>query len=122
MGKTTENIKLSLNVSLKGSPKGVFPTKKIKIKIFILKFAKRTLRFTPKLKIDVFASKVMSGLPAVKKSERKPYMLSRNAHFARDTLYRLFVVYGELSKHFKPLKGLASFSGHILCAFHSKEC
>ena len=41
MGKTTEDIKISLNVSLKGSPKGVFPTKKIEIKIFILKFAKK---------------------------------------------------------------------------------
>ena len=29
-GKTIEDIKISLNVSLKGSPKGVFPTKKLK--------------------------------------------------------------------------------------------
>ena len=40
--------KKSLNVSLKGSPKGVFPTKKFYIKIFILKFAKNT-NFTKKL-------------------------------------------------------------------------
>ena len=32
MGKTTEDIKISLNVSLKGSPKGVFPTKQKKKK------------------------------------------------------------------------------------------
>ena len=49
MGKTTENIKTSLNVSLKGSLKGVFPTKKIEIKIFILKFAKYT-NFYPIIK------------------------------------------------------------------------
>ena len=49
MGKTTEDIKISLNVSLKGSPKGVFPTKKFEIKIFILKFAKNTT-FYPKIK------------------------------------------------------------------------
>ena len=29
MGKTTEGIKISLNVSLKGSPKEVFPTKNL---------------------------------------------------------------------------------------------
>ena len=49
MGKTTEDIKISLNVSLKGSPEGVFPTKKIEINIFILKFAKNTT-FYPKIK------------------------------------------------------------------------
>ena len=49
MGKTTEDIKISLNVSLKGSSKGVFPIKKNEIKIFILKFAKNTI-FTQKLK------------------------------------------------------------------------
>ena len=41
MDKTTEDIKISLNVSLKGSPKGVFPTKKSEIKNFLLKFAKK---------------------------------------------------------------------------------
>ena len=41
MGKTTEDIKIWLNVSLKGSPKGVFQTKKNEIKIFILKFEKQ---------------------------------------------------------------------------------
>ena len=46
MGKTTEDIKISLNVSLKGNPKGVFPTKKFEIKIFILKFAKNTTFYT----------------------------------------------------------------------------
>ena len=49
MGKTTEDIKISLNVSLKGSPKGVFPTKNFEIKIFILKLAKNTT-FYPKIK------------------------------------------------------------------------
>ena len=56
MGKTTEDIKILLNISLKGSPKGVFPTKKKKkkkkkneIKIFILKFAKNTTLY-PKIK------------------------------------------------------------------------
>ena len=47
MSKTTEDIKISLNVSLKGSPKGVFPTKIFEIKIFILKCAKNTT-FLPK--------------------------------------------------------------------------
>ena len=81
MGKTTEDIKISLNFSLKGSPKGVFPTNIFEIKKFILKFAKKkqtkktkkkqtnktktTLLFTQKLKIYIFASKVMSGLPTV---------------------------------------------------------
>ena len=50
MGKTTEYIKISLNVSLKGSPKGVFPTTKIEIKIFILKFANKNTTFYPKIK------------------------------------------------------------------------
>ena len=49
MGKTTEDIKISLNVSLKASPNGVFPTKKFEIKVFILKFAKNTT-FYPKIK------------------------------------------------------------------------
>ena len=57
MGKITEDIKISPNVSLKGSPKGVFPKKSFEIKIFILKFAKnKTLPFTQKLKIDIFVS------------------------------------------------------------------
>ena len=73
MGKTTEDIKISLNVSLIESPKGVFPTKSFEIKILILKFAKKnnnkkTLHFIQKLKIDIFAPKVMSGLPTVRKS------------------------------------------------------
>ena len=63
-----------LNVSLKGSTKGVFPTKNFDIKIYILKFAK-TLFIALKLKIDIFASKVMSGLPTVKTTERSPYLL-----------------------------------------------
>ena len=62
-----------LNVSLKGSTKGMFPTNIFDIKIFILKFAK-TLCFALKLKIDIFASKVMSGLPTVKTAERNPYL------------------------------------------------
>ena len=57
----------------------------------------------------------MFGLPTVKKSERKPYVLSRNSHFARGTLYRLFVVFGELSKHISLTKGWP-LSGHI-CVF-----
>ena len=63
MGKTTEDIKISLNVSLKGSPKGVFQTNKFEIKNFILKFAKNTT-FYPKIKklhfrvkSDVWATK-----------------------------------------------------------------
>ena len=50
MGKTLEYIKISLNVSLRGNPKGVFPTKKFEIKIFILKFAKKNTTFYPKIK------------------------------------------------------------------------
>ena len=49
MGKTTEDIKMSLIVSLTGSHKGVFPTKIFEIKIFVLKFAKNT-PFYPKIK------------------------------------------------------------------------
>ena len=49
MGKTTEDIKISMNVSLKGSPKGVFPTNIFEIKDFILKFSKNTT-FYPKIK------------------------------------------------------------------------
>ena len=45
MGKTTEDIKILLNVSLKES----LPTKIFEIKIFILKFAKNTT-FYPKIK------------------------------------------------------------------------
>ena len=71
MGKTTEDIKIWLNVSLKGSPKGVFQTKNFEIKIFILKFVK-TLLFTLKLKIDIFTSKVMSGLQTVKQEAHGP--------------------------------------------------
>ena len=41
MGKTREDIKISLNVSLTGSPQGVFPTKFFEIKILILEFAKK---------------------------------------------------------------------------------
>ena len=67
MGKTTEDIKISLNVTLKGISKGVFPTKENEIKIFILKFAKTTT-FYPKIKNCIFASKVMSVLLTVKNS------------------------------------------------------
>ena len=81
MGKTTEDIKISLNVSLKGSPKGVFPTKTFEIKIFILKFAINT--FYPKIKNLHFRVKSDVCAPNCE----KPYLLSRNAHFARGTLY-----------------------------------
>ena len=57
MGKTTEDIKISLNVSLKGSTKGVFPIKKIEIKIFILKFAKKYYFLPKRIKMYIFASK-----------------------------------------------------------------
>ena len=100
MGKTTEDIKISLNVSSKGSPQGVFPAKKIEIKIFVLKFAKNTT-FYPKIKNWHFRVKSDVWNPNCEKFiEKKTYLLSRNAHFARGTLYRLFVVYGELSRHF----------------------
>ena len=49
MGKTSEDIKILLNVSLRGSPKGVFPTKNFEIKKFILRFAKNTT-FYPQIK------------------------------------------------------------------------
>ena len=49
MGKTTEDIKISLLVSLAGSPKKVFPIKNFEIKILIVKFAKNT-PFYPKIK------------------------------------------------------------------------
>ena len=59
MGKTTENIKISLNVSLIGSPKGVIPTKKNWNQNFHFKIRKKTLFFIQKLKIDIFTSKVI---------------------------------------------------------------
>ena len=49
MGKITEDIKISLNVSLKGSPRGAFPTNIFEIKIFILKFEENTTLY-PKIK------------------------------------------------------------------------
>ena len=114
MGKTTEDIKISLDVSLTGSPKGVVPTKIFEIKIFILKFAKNTL-FYPKIKNWHFHVKNDVWAPTVKKSHRKPYLLSRNAHFAIRTLYRLFVVSGELSRHFSLLKGWPLFLALSMC-------
>ena len=48
MGKTTEDIKMSLNVSLKGSPVGVFQIKKLKSK-FLFKIRKN-IWFYPKIK------------------------------------------------------------------------
>ena len=74
MDKTTEDIKISLNVSLKGTPKGVFPTKKNWNKNFRFQIRKTTLLFTQKLKIDIFALKVMSGLPTVKKIIEKTFI------------------------------------------------
>ena len=64
----TEDIKISLNVSLKGSPKEVFPIKKYLNQHFHFKICKKTLLVTQKLKIGILASKVMSGLPTVKTS------------------------------------------------------
>ena len=49
MGKTTEGIKLSLNVSLKGSPKGVFQEKNLNQNFqFKIRPQKTTLLFTQK--------------------------------------------------------------------------
>ena len=68
MGKTKEDIKISLNVSLKGRPKGVFPRQKNEINIFILKFAKNATFYSKIKKKYIFVSKVMSRLPNVKNS------------------------------------------------------
>ena len=115
MGKTTDIFKILLNVSLKGSPKGVFPTEKFEIKIFILKFARNT--FHPKInklhirvKNDVWA-------PKCEKLMKKALFVIKKRNFAIGTLYRLFFVYGELSRHFYPLKGFVSFSGDICVSF-----
>ena len=78
MGKTTEEFKISLNVSLKGSPKGVFPTKIFEIEIFHFKIHKKTLLFTQKLKIDIFESKVMS------KNQRKGLICYQETHILLD--------------------------------------
>ena len=56
MGKTTEDIKISLNISLKGSPSGVFLKKNFEIKIFVLKFTKNTTCY-PKIKNGHFRVK-----------------------------------------------------------------
>ena len=56
MGKTTEDIKISLNVSLKGSPKGVFLTKNWN-KNFLKKKKKKKKKttFYPKIKKNTFS-------------------------------------------------------------------
>ena len=70
MDKTIEDIKISLNVSLKGSPKGVFPTKSFEIKIFILKFAKNTTEIKNlhfHVKSDVCEKLIEKALLVIKK-------------------------------------------------------
>ena len=84
MRKTTKDIKISLNVSFKGCSKGVFPTFYL-IKVFILKFAKKKKKkntiFYPKIKeSDIFTSKVVSGLPTVKKKHRESLTCYHEMH------------------------------------------
>ena len=57
----------------------------------------------------------MSGLPTAKKSERKPYLLSRNAHFAKGTLYRLFVSMENFRGTFSLSKGWPLFLAISVC-------
>ena len=80
MGKPTEDIKISLNVSLKGSPKGVFPTKKNEIKIFILKFAKNTT-FYPKIKNLHFCVKSDVCAPNCEKLIEKALFVNKKRTF-----------------------------------------
>ena len=95
MVKTTEDIKISLNVSLKGRPKRVFATKKKKKKKmnqnFHFKIRKKSLFFTQKLKIDIFASKVMSGLPVVTKNHRESLTCYQETYFLLEINYSLSV-------------------------------
>ena len=79
MGKTTEDIKISLDISLKGSPKGVFSTKKIEIKIFILKFAKNTT-FYPKIKNLHFRVKSDVWAPKCEKLIEKALFVIKKTH------------------------------------------
>ena len=76
MGKATEDTKIALNVSLKESPKVVFFFLNQNFHFKIRK-KKNTTFYLKIKKNDFFTLKMMSGLPAVKKSERKPYLLSR---------------------------------------------
>ena len=99
MGKTTEDIKISLTVSLKGSPKGVLPTKFFEIKIFILKFAK-TLHFTQKIENWHFWVKSDVWAPEREKNHRESRVFYQETHIllaVPTTDYLLSV--GEISRH-----------------------
>ena len=80
MGKTTEDIKISLNVSLKGSPKRVFPTKSFEIKIFILKFAKNATYY-PKIKNLYFRVKSDVWTPKCEKLIEKALFVIKKRTF-----------------------------------------
>ena len=88
MGKTTEAIKISLNVSLKGSPKRVFSTKNFEIKIFILKFAKKKKKkkkknptFYPKIKNLHFCVKSDVWAPKCEKLIEKALFVIKKRTF-----------------------------------------
>ena len=80
MGKPTEDIKISLNVSLKGSPKGVFPTKNSEIKILTLKFAKNTT-FYPKTENWHFCVKSDVWAPNCEKITQKALFVIKKCTF-----------------------------------------
>ena len=121
MGKITEGIKISLNVSLKGSPKGVFPTNKKKIKIFILKFAKNTT-FYPKIKNWHF--RVKSDVWAPNYCEN---IIEKTLFVIKKRTIMLEVPSTDYSLSMGNFRGILAsqrvglFFWTYLCAFYSKE-
>ena len=114
MGKTTEDIKISLNVSLKGSPKGVFPIKNFEIKIFISKFAKDT--FYPKIKNLHFCIKSDVWAPKCEKTHRESLICYQETHILLEipsTDYSLFM--GNFRGIFSLSKGWSLFLDISVC-------
>ena len=116
MGKTTEDIKISLKVSLKGSPGGVFPTKFFEIKIFILKFAKTTTIFYPKFKNWHFGVKSDVWAPNCEKNHRESLICYQGTHILLEVPsadYSLSM--GNFRGIFSLSKGLPLFLAISVC-------
>ena len=117
MGKITEDIKISLNVSLKGSPKGVFPIKKIEITIFILKFAKNTT-FYPKIKKIHFRVKSDVWAPRCEKLiEKALFVIKKRTFCYRYPIQIIRCLWGT----FEAVLSSQRVRWPYLCVFYSNE-
>ena len=119
MGKTTEGIKISLNVSLKGSPKEVFPTKK-KIKIFLLKFSKNTI-FYPNIKNWHFRGKCDGWFSQLWKNYRESLTCYQETHIFQRYPLQIIRCLWWTFEEFLASQWVGLFFWQYLCTFYWKE-